>query len=185
MNQPTVDPGYEVLDEGAHAFSIQDYISTVLRGKRTIFFSFVAVFLAMIVYTVASKTTFESSSLVLLNFRQQGSSIGLSDQARSPSENKIANELGKLKSHILSEAVAQRLIEEPWLNETKTELAPIVRAKGKGEDSSSALASTEQVASRARRAMDFSPERESDVIRITGRPPSWRTSTRRRIRSTA
>lgn len=169
MNRPTVDPGYESVDEGAHAFSIQDYISTVLRGKRTIFISFVTVLLAMIVYTLASKTTFESSSLVLLNFRQQGTSIGLSDQARSPSENKIANELGKLKSHILSEAVAQRLLEEPWLNEAKTELAPIVRAKGKGDDSSKALASAEMVASRARRVMDFAPERESDVIRITAR----------------
>ena len=168
MNQPPPDSSYEAMDEGVHTFSIQDYISTILRGKRTIAISFVSVLLAMVIYTLSSKTTYESSSLVLLNFRQQ-TSLGLSDQTRSPSENKIANELGKLKSHILSEAVAQRLLEEPWLNEAKTELAPIVRAKVRGDDSSHALAGTELVAARARRAMEFSPERESDVISITAR----------------
>jgi len=168
MNQLPPDSGYEPIDDAVHTFSIQDYISIILRGKRTIFITFLVGLSAMIVFTLLSKTMYESSSLVLLNFGQR-SSVSLSDQSRAPSDNKIANELGKLKSHILSEAVAQRLLEEPWLNEAKTELAPIVRAKGKSEDSSHALASTDLVAARAARAMDFTPERESDVIRITAR----------------
>jgi capsular exopolysaccharide synthesis family protein len=169
MNQPTTDPGYDMSDDGSQTFSIQDYISTVLRGKRTIVISLVVVLLGAIIFTLASKTTYESSSLVLLNYRQQGASLGTTDQSRNPSENKIANELGKLKSHILSEAVAQRLLEEPWLNDGKTERAPIVRVAGRGDDSSASLASQAQVAARARKAMDFAPERESDVIRITAR----------------
>jgi|GEM_PF-528090 len=168
MNQLPPDSGYEPMDDAVHTFSIQDYISIILRGKRTIVITFVVALSAMIVYTLLSKTMYESSSLVLLNFGQRAS-VSLSDQSRLPTDNKIANELGKLKSHILSEAVAQRLLEEPWLNEAKTEIAPIVRAKGKSEDSSYALATTELVAARAARAMDFTPERESDVIRITAR----------------
>ena len=168
MAHPPVDPGYQLMDDGAPSASIQEYISTVLRGKRTIVFSFAAVMLAAIVYTLFSKTMYEASSVVLLNFGQR-SSVSLSDQSRIAGDNKIANELGKLRSHILAEAVAQRLLDDPWLNDAKTVVAPIVTVRKAAQDSSPSFASVEQVALRAAHAMDFTPERESDVIRLTAR----------------
>ncbi|HUI10518.1 MAG TPA: polysaccharide biosynthesis tyrosine autokinase [Bacteroidota bacterium] len=168
MAHPPVDPGYQIVDDGAPSASIQEYISTVLRGKRTIVFSFAFVMVVAVVYTLVSRTMYEASSVVLLNFGQR-SSVTLSDQSRTSGDNKIANELGKLRSHILAEAVAQRLLDDPWLDDAKTDLAPVVRAKRTAGDTSHALATVEQVALRAARAMDFSPERESDVIRLTAR----------------
>ena len=168
-NQPGNDFTGDAPDEGFPSYLIQDYISTVLRGKWIILTSFGVVLLGMIVYTLLTKNVYEASSLVLINVRQVGTPFSINDAGRGPSENKIANELGQLKSHVVAEAVARRLLQSPYVDPAKTELISLLRAKTGEQDSSKALATLEQITARVRRAMDFIPERESDEIRIIAR----------------
>ena len=167
MNQYNGDPLYGPSEEGSHSFSIQDYISTVLRGKWIILGSLAVFVLGMIIYTIASKTIYESSSLVLLNIRDLGTSYSITEGTRNPVDNKIANELGQLRSRTMAEAVARKILAVPYLDDLRQELAPVVKAKNPGKDSSRILGGVTQVSSRIQKAMDFTPERESDVIRIT------------------
>jgi len=175
MSQITTDPIYGASDEGAHSFSVQDYLATVLRGKRIIVACFGVAVLAAVIYTIASKTIYESTAYVLLNIRQLGTAYSISDANRSPMENKIANELGELKTTSMAEDVARKILQNPYLDTSRTSLTPVVIAvRTAPNDSSSRLASLQTVASRVRRSMDFAPERESDVITITGRSSNAR-----------
>jgi tyrosine-protein kinase Etk/Wzc len=167
MNQFNGDPLYAASEEGSHSFSIQDYISTVLRGKWIILGSLGVFVLGMIIFTIASKTSYESTSLVLLNIRELGTSYSITEATRNPIDNKIANELGQLRSRTMAEAVARKMLQEPYLDDQRHDLAPVVQAKNPGKDSSRILSGVAQVAFRIQKAMDFNPERESDVIRIT------------------
>jgi tyrosine-protein kinase Etk/Wzc len=169
VNQPGNASRDDTHDDGFPSYIIQDYISTVLRGKWIILTSFGIIFLGMIFYTLLTKNVYEASSLVLINVRQVGTPFSINDAGRSPSENKIANEIGQLKSHVMAEAVAEKLLREPYVDDAKTEFLPVLRAKSGENDTLKTLASLVQVTPRIRREMDFIPERESDEIRIIAR----------------
>jgi len=175
MNQISPDPIYGASEDGAHSFSVQDYLATVLRGKRIILACFGIALLAAVVYTIASKTIYESTAYVLLNIRQLGTPYSISEANRSPMENKIANELGELKTTSMAEDVARKILQNPYLDTSRTSLTPVAMAvRTAPNDSSSRLANLQTVAFRVRKAMDFAPERESDVITITARSSSAR-----------
>jgi tyrosine-protein kinase Etk/Wzc len=169
MNLPGNGSPEETSGDGFPSYIIQDYISTVLRGKWIILTSFGLILTAMIVYTLLTKNVYESSSLVLINVRQVGTPFSINDAGRTPSENKIANELGQLKTHVVAEAVAWKLLRDPYADDAKKDLLPAVVARAGENDTSNALATLAQVTARVRRAMDFIPERESDEIRIIAR----------------
>ena len=169
MNQVNPDPIYGASENGSHSFSVQDYLSTVLRGRRVILSCLSVAVIASVIYTLTSKTVFESTALVLLNIRQLGTSYSINESQRGPAENKIANEIGQLRTTSMAESVARKLLQEPYLDDAKTELLPIVQVKNVTKDSMNRIASLTQVSFRAQKAMDFSPERESDVIQITAR----------------
>ena len=169
MNQINPDPIYGASENGSHSFSVQDYLSTVLRGKKVILSCLSVALVASVIFTLTSKTVYESTALVLLNIRQLGTSYSINQSERGPTENKIANEIGQLRTTSMAESVARKLLQEPYMNAAKTELLPIVQVKNVTIDSMNRIAGLPQVAFRAQKAMDFSPERESDVIQLTAR----------------
>ncbi|MEW6510861.1 MAG: polysaccharide biosynthesis tyrosine autokinase [Bacteroidota bacterium] len=174
MNTNLPDMPYDGSESAGTGFSIQEYLSTLLRGKWIILISFGVCVLVMLIYTLISRPVYESSSLVLVNMKQQLGSMSISESPRDISESKIANELAILKSRLLAEAVAQTLLENPYLDDQRKETLPVVRSAG--QDGRQTLASVGAVAGRVRRAMDFAPERESDVIRIIARSADARES---------
>jgi capsular exopolysaccharide synthesis family protein len=175
MNSMSTEFGQEPLDESHGGFSIQDYVSTLLRGKWVILIMFGAAVVIMGIYTLISRPVYESSSLVLVNLKQQVGAVSLSEAPKEVVDSKIANELAILKSRLLAEAVARALLDNPWLDDAKRMTLPIVQiAAPEGGDQSFAPVSV--IASRLRRAMDFTPERESDVIRVIARSSDPRES---------
>jgi capsular exopolysaccharide synthesis family protein len=169
MNQTNPDPIYGTTENGSHSFSVQDYLSTLLRGRKVILSCLGVALAASVINTITSKTVYESTALVLLNIRQLGTPYSISESQRNPTENKIANELGELKTTSMAESVARKLLQEPYLDETKTDLLPIVQVKNATKDTLNRIATLTQVAFRAQKSLEFTPERESDVIQITAR----------------
>ena len=175
MNNTFADFNHEPLDEARSGFSIQDSISTLLRGKWIILAAFGAAVIIMAVYTLITRPVYESSSLVLVNLKQQVGAVSLSDAPQEVVDSKIANELAILKSRLLAEAVARALLDSPWLDDDKRQALPAVQMPA-AEGAEQSFAPVSVIASRIRRMMDFSPERESDVIKITARSSDPRES---------
>lgn len=175
MNSTLADFNQDPLEETRGGFSIQDYISTLLRGKWIILVAFGAAVVIMALYTLVKRPVYESSSLVLVNLKQQVGTVSLSDAPKEVGDSKIANELAILKSRLLAEAVARALLDNPWLDDAKRETLPVVQLQAT-EGSDQSFAPVAVIATRIRRMMDFSPERESDVIRIIARSSDARES---------
>lgn len=170
MNSLSPDSGYGTTEPRSQQLSMQNIIAKLLRGRWIILASFGFVLLVTVVYTLVTKTVYESTSLVLLNIHRQGAQFSITEAANPGGDNKIANELGQLKSRLMADAVARRVLQNPYLDKDRKVLTPVVlRSGGSSEDSSIAFAEPSQVAGRIQRTMDFSPERESDVIKITAR----------------
>ncbi len=175
MKTATGDPYDGLMSDSGPESTIQDYVSTLLRGKMTILISFGVAVFAMAVYTFVSKPVYESSSLVLVNLKQQAGGVSIGETTREVADSKITNELAILKSRLLAEAVAKVLLESPFLDDAKQAAMPIVKTGGSAGDQN-ALAAQSTVATRLSRAMDFVPERESDVIRILAKSSDPRES---------
>ena len=175
MNSTFSDFSQEPLEEARGGFSIQEYVSTLLRGKWVVLIALGAAVFIMAIYTLITRPVYESSSLVLVNLKQQVGAVSLSETPREAVDSKIANELAILKSRLLAEAVARALLDNPWADEAKRQTLPIVQVPAT-EGTEQSFAPVAAIASRLRRMMDFSPERESDVIRIIARSSDPRES---------
>ena len=81
---------------------------------------------------------------------------------------KITNELETLKARSTAEAVAQELLDRTYLDAAKTRFIPIIRAEvdGNPADVKDSLAA---VTVRLLKVVDFTPVKESDIIRVTVR----------------
>jgi len=175
MKKGTGDPFDGMGGDAGPESTIQDYVSTMLRGKMTIVVSLIVCVVLMVVYTLLSKPVYESSSLVLVNLKQSQTGVSIEESPREVADTKIANEIAILKSRLLAEAVARALLDNPYIDDAKKTPMPIVRVGGSSPDVAS-LASQATVATRLTRAMDFVPERESDVIRVIARSSDPRES---------
>lgn len=154
MNNTLADFNQEPLDETRGGFSIQDYISTLLRGKWILLVAFGAAVFIMAVYTLITRPVYESSSLVLVNLKQQVGAVSLSDAPKELVDSKIANELAILKSRLLAEAVARALLDNPWVDDARRQTLPIVQLPA-AEGAEQSFAPVSVIASRLRRMMDF------------------------------
>ncbi len=147
----------------------QEYLSLFLRGKWVILASMAIVAAVMVVYAMRMEPVYEATSMVLINPKGQSGSLPFADMMASSSPNKITNELGILKSRLMSERVGQALLQNPYLDaEAKHEMLPIVKIVVDGRFSGK-LANQEQIGGRLRREVSFSPEQQSDIIKITAR----------------
>ena len=149
----------------------QDWFSQVVRGKWVILGSTVLVLTAMYVYTKRTKPVYEASTMVLINAKSGQGVNPLSSMMEGGPSSKLANELGILKTRSLAEAVARALLARPYLDREKKQPIPIVQIMG-DDGPTGQLATVDQLTGRIRGWMEFVPERESDLIKITARSNS-------------
>lgn len=167
MSNYDFDPA-ERDGSGSSESRFQEYLSLFLRGKWILLGS-VGVFMGiMLGVTLMTKPVYEASSMVLVNSKTQGQALPFGDLGGDGTPNKISNELGILKSGMMAEKAAQRLLQHPYLEESGKELLPIVQVMVENR-MTGALAPVEAVAQRVRGSVEFTPQRESDIIRITAR----------------
>jgi capsular exopolysaccharide synthesis family protein len=152
--------------EGSES-KLKEYFFLLLRGKWIILATTLAMTGVMVLYTLETKPVYEASALVLVNPRTPTPGVGQevsSEATNSPS--RIANEIAILKTVAISESAAAALLKNPYIDEGKKELIPVVAAMPRDTITEESLRRT---ANRLRKAASFSPERESDVIRISAK----------------
>jgi capsular exopolysaccharide synthesis family protein len=148
--------------------TLQQFAGVLMRRKRIVLASLVFVFGLTAVYTFTVQPMYEASSLVLIDVRENDKSNAVFDITGNASTNKITNELEVMKSYGNAVAVAQSLLERKYLDPGTTTIIPIIRADLKNAPKDS-LASAAVIVTRLKLAVDFTPIRESDIIKITAR----------------
>jgi capsular exopolysaccharide synthesis family protein len=146
--------------------TIREYMAILMRQRWTILTVFLIVLIATIVFTKLSSPVFTATTNVLLNKSELGTTLFADGTRADRSETITQNELTILNSNSLADSVAKRLLATKFVDEERTIILPILRANvaGAPEDS---LAPIYEISGRIARSVDFSPIRESDVIRIT------------------
>jgi tyrosine-protein kinase Etk/Wzc len=146
-----------------------EYLTMFLRGKRIILSCLALVVVGTALYTFTVSPVYESNSLVLIDSRGAKGSLPFSfDLTGAATLNKITNELEILKSNSMAQAVAQKLLEKKTLPPRNKTRIPIIEFPGE-EDTSKVTGSPEQIMERLVKVVDFSPIRESDIIKISVR----------------
>jgi capsular exopolysaccharide synthesis family protein len=165
------DSRYVFEDEaaaGSEDHRVQDYLSLLLRGKWFIFASTVIAASVSVIYTLRTDSAYEATSMVLVNPRQSSGHAPLGNLFEGNDLAKVPNELVVLRSRGLALAVAEQLLKEPFQDETKKRKFPILLTSV-DEDTQATVAGTDVVAGRLSGSVDFMPERDADIIRITAR----------------
>jgi capsular exopolysaccharide synthesis family protein len=162
------NPGHRSGNGAAHERTFQDYIAIILRGKWIVFGVFLAVLGATILFTKLVDPVYKASSQVLLNTKEVQSAIFLDAVRPDGVKNITQNELAILNSSSLADTVAQRLIDQKFLDPVSKRRIPcIVPPKGEGNPDSAAP--LREVSGAISEAIDFDPVRESDVITIAAK----------------
>jgi len=153
--------------------ALRDYITMMLRGKWIILLCLTVVLAVTVVYTFTRNPMYESSAMVLIDMKGPNGSLPFSlDINGTATLNKITNELEILKSGSMAQAAAQKLLEKKTLPPDNA--TPISIIEYRGDHDSSRTCTTEQLMDRLDKVIDFSPIRESDIIRISARSTSPR-----------
>jgi uncharacterized protein involved in exopolysaccharide biosynthesis len=117
---PMYDPAFLFEDET----SLKDFIPVLWRGKLIIILIALIVFNLVLVYTLTREPEYEAVVSVYINTKSQQPSIltGLiADDTKH-----IGNELELLKSRLIAESVAQRLMEQRYLDDERTKPMPVL-----------------------------------------------------------
>lgn len=145
-----------------------EYLAKFLRGKWIILGCLCAGLAGMALYTRGQKPVYQASATVLINPRAGQGVNPLSQLAEGASRSNIPNEIAILRTRSLAESAARLLLENPYLNEAKTERLRIVQQLNeKGEPVG--FLSAEQIVPRLLASLEFNPQRESDIILILAR----------------
>ncbi|MBP1649178.1 MAG: capsular exopolysaccharide family [Bacteroidetes bacterium] len=155
-------------DGSAHERSLQDYLAIILRGKWIVFGVFLAVLGATILFTKIVDPVYKASAQVLLNTKELQSTIFLDAVRPDGVKNITQNELAILSSTSLTDTVAQRLIDQRYLEPETTRPIPITLVQT-GDGSSDSIAPLKEVSGLISEVIDFDPVRESDVITISAK----------------
>jgi capsular exopolysaccharide synthesis family protein len=143
-----------------------EYVSILLRGKWIILTTTLIVFGLIAIYTFTTKPIYEAESLVLINSQAKDGALASFDPTGAAAANKIANELQILKSQSTAQDVANTLYSRKFLDGKKTEVIPILTFVEQ-ETQRDTLTTTEEVRDRLMEVVEFTPIRETDVIKIT------------------
>ena len=141
------------------------YVAILRRGKWVILLTLLAVSGLVALYSFTRKPIYEASSVVLIDMKEKGGALPTFDITGTATANKITNELEILKSQSTAHDVADALRSRTFLRNGKSTPLPIVAVE-EGKDS---LATDEEVMERLSTAVEFTPVRESDIIKITAR----------------
>ncbi len=151
-----------------HERTFQDYMAIILRGKWIVFGVFLAVLGATILFTKLVDPVYKATAQVLLNTKELQSTIFLDAVRPDGVKNITQNELAILNSTSLADTVAQRLIDQKYLEPVSKKPIPVTLPT-KEEANADSAAPLWQVATAVTEAIDFDPVRESDVITISAK----------------
>jgi tyrosine-protein kinase Etk/Wzc len=147
---------------------LREYVAILMRGWWIILLSLVIVFGLTAYFTYKTKPVYESSTMVLIDMKDNMGSMPVFDLSGESNTNKITNELEIMKSNGTADAVAEALLARRTVDDKTSALLTIIRPPEKNITGDT-LASAETVADRLTGAVTFSPIKESDIIRITAR----------------
>ena len=105
---------------------------------------------------------------VLVDTKGQQASLPLVDITGMGAVKNIRNEPGILKTHSLAEEVARRLLEREYVDDGRTKPLLIIRSDGEGSRESG-LTRVQGVMRSLGDAVEFDPDRDSDIIKIIAR----------------
>jgi capsular exopolysaccharide synthesis family protein len=145
---------------------LHEYMNLLLREKWTVIFTLAVVWGLVAYYTFTVEPVYEASSLVLVDMKGRDGGLPVFDIIGTATANKITNELEALKSNANVAAVARMLLAKKYADTQAPALMKIIRP---GENASlrDSVATPAVVVSRLTRSVEFTPIRESDIIRIT------------------
>jgi len=146
--------------------ALGDYVATVVRGKWRVATVFLIVQAMVILLTLLMKPTYESTVSLLVDTRQSASVLFQDVRTLGMSVDIIQNEMAILSSRALSDAVAEDLIRQKYLDSAKQVLLPVVLPL-EDDTLNPDIASVPTVVGRLSRGVTFSSERESYVISVT------------------
>jgi len=153
----------------SHESPLWEYLAILFRGKWIIFFTLITIVGLVALYNFTAKPVYEASSLVLINMQAtKAGALPMFDPASIANDNKIANELEILKSQSTAQDVAVALQSKMFIDDGKTKVIPILTL-AKKEGKKDTLASIDEVRSRLLSIVEFTPIRETDMVKITTR----------------
>ena len=147
--------------------NITDYLPVIWRGKWIILPVILIAFNVALYYTTTQEPEYVAGVTVFINTGGQRSAAPLSGLITDDYKN-ISNEIELLRSRMMAEAVAERLIDMRYMDEDSSEPIPILTAFDP-ETEEMHWISPGGVAGRVRGAVSFSHERDTDFITITAR----------------
>jgi tyrosine-protein kinase Etk/Wzc len=148
--------------------SFEEVLVILMRGKWVMIATFLIVLSTTVLYTFLSKPVYEAISMVLVDAKGRDGQLPFLDITGTATTTKITNELETLKARSTTEAVAQALLTMTYIDPLKKRFIPIIRA-GVDGDPVDMKDSVILVADRLEKAVDFTPVKESDIIRIAVR----------------
>lgn len=151
-----------------HERTLQDYLAIILRGKWIVFGVFLAVLGATILFTKLVDPVYKASAQVLLNTKELQSTIFLDAVRPDGVKNITQNELAILNSTSLADTVAQRLIDQKYLDPASRRPIPCT-VPPEEDGTPDSLMLLKEVSGYVSEAIDFDPVRESDVITISAK----------------
>jgi capsular exopolysaccharide synthesis family protein len=160
--EPYDQPAVEGGDSQESRF--RDLVALLLRNKLLILITTSVSTILLGSYTYMSPPTCEATTTVLINMKA-GQQANPFQQGADGATNKLANEMGILKARELAYSAAQTLLANPYVDTTKTGILPILAIEREGPLASQ-LATVDMITDRVLRVMSFTPEKESDIIRI-------------------
>lgn len=159
---------YDQDDQGAvesQAPRFREFLALMLRNKWLILLTALSVMFAVGIYTLQKAPTFEGTAMVLINMKAGQQANPFADMV-DMSLSKLANEVSILKTRSLARKVAEQLLANPYLDSSRKHIASIVR-RDTDDPSIQRLTSADTIVPRLQRSVSFTPEKESDIIRIS------------------
>ena len=145
---------------------IQENIATLLRGKWIILATLIVVSVATAIYTFTAKRIYESTAMVLIDMKAGQGALPFLDLQGTAAASKITNEMETLKSNSMAEAVARALFKKMFLDSTGTKRIPILEEQW-DDQGPQQLSALDEVTERLKKVVDFTPVKESDIIKIS------------------
>ena len=152
----------------SNEWTLQELLVVLRRGRWTILLSTLIVLALVGMYTYLSAPVYEATGSVLIDNKSKAGVFPVIDLSGSGVNSKITNELETLRSRSLAEAVAHTLIAKKFIDETKQRPIQIIRNPDENAGNAPAP-SIPEIVKRLGKAVDFTPVKESDIIKLTVR----------------
>jgi capsular exopolysaccharide synthesis family protein len=146
--------------------TLQEYLPIIWRGKWILFFTILLAVNGAFFYTNREEPEYQAKVSVFISTR--GDRVRILDGISVDNTKSIGNELEFMKSRMMAELVAERLMEIKYLDEDSRESIPILSHYNQETDTYE-WSSKNSVTSRVRSAVSFEAMRETDFVTITAK----------------